>query len=269
MPDSSSSITRADCPSGWLALKKLMWLVSTRRSRMPSAGDERDRDRRRRGRVRDAASRTSRSARIGSTRYLSCGVSRRLRLHQAQHRRHEHERDHEVDHDPDRRPDAERPDRDDVARGERQHAERRRRAGAEQRRRQVRDRRLERCLRRLVAALLVPVLHDVHVVGDREHDDQRDEHAGEHVVAVAEQRVEPERPQHADADRDDRQQHLAPRAERQVDGEQRDDEDRRRERALVVERDAVVGLADLEAAVVVRLHARRAAADRRGRGSAG
>jgi hypothetical protein len=30
MPDSSSSMTRADCPSGWLRLKKLMWLVSTR-----------------------------------------------------------------------------------------------------------------------------------------------------------------------------------------------------------------------------------------------
>ena len=37
----------------------------------------------------------------------------------------------------------------------------------------------------------------------------------------------------------------------------REEQDRRRELALVVERDAVVGLADLEAAVVVGAHARR------------
>ena len=30
-------MTAADCPSGWSALKKLMWLVSTRSRRMPSA----------------------------------------------------------------------------------------------------------------------------------------------------------------------------------------------------------------------------------------
>ena len=38
-------------------------------------------------------------------------------------------------------------------------------------------RRHERLLRRSVAPGFVPVLHDVHVVGDREDDDQRDEHA--------------------------------------------------------------------------------------------
>ena len=103
----------------------------------------------------------------------------------------------------DRRADAEGADGDDVAGGERQHAERGRAAGAEERRRQVRDGRLERASRPLVPPLLVPVLHDVHVVGDGEHDDERHEHAGEHVVAEAHQRVQAERPQHADADRDD------------------------------------------------------------------
>ena len=88
--------------------------------------------------------------------------------------------------------------RDDVARRERQHAERRRRARAEQRRRQMRDRRLERVLDVAVPPLLVPVLHDVHVVGDRQHDDERHEHAGEDVVAEPHQRIQPERPQHAD-----------------------------------------------------------------------
>ena len=145
---------------------------------------------------------------------------RRLRLHEREQRRHQDERDHEIDHDADRRPDAERPDRDDAARRERQHAERRRRARAEERRRQVRDRRLERVLDVAVPPLLVPVLHDVHVVGDGEHDDERDEHAGEDVVAEPHQRVEAERPEQADEDREHRQQGLAPRAERQVDGEQ-------------------------------------------------
>ncbi len=108
-----------------------------------------------------------------------------------------------------------------------------------------------------MAPLLVPVLHDVHVVGDGEHDDERDEHAGENVVAEPHQRVQAERPQQADEDREHRQQGLAPRAERHVDGENSDEQDWRREPALIVERDAVVGLADLEAAVVVGAHAGR------------
>ena len=147
----------------------------------------------------------------------------------------------------------------DVARRERQHAERRRRARAEQRRRQVRDRRLERLLYVAVPPLLVPVLHDVHVVGDRQHDDERHEHAREDVVAEAHQRVEAERPEQADEHGEHRQQRLAPRAEREVDRQHREEQDRRGELALVVERDAVVGLADLEAAVVVGADARRAA----------
>ena len=170
-------------------------------------------------------------------------------------RRHQDDRDHEVDHDADRGSDAEAPDRDDAARRERQHAERRRRAGAEERRNQVRHGRLERVRVVAAAPLLVPVLHDVHVVGNREHDDEREEHAGEHVVAVAHQRVEPERPENAGADRDHGDERLAPRSEGEVDRRQRDDHDRRHELPLVVERDAVVGLADLEGPVVVRLHA--------------
>ena len=143
-------------------------------------------------------------------------------------------------------------DRDDVARGERQHAERGRGAGAEQRRRQVRDGGLERLLAVAVPPLLVLVLHDVHVVGDREDDDERHDHAGEHVVGEAEQRVEPERPEHADRRANSVSTVLRHERNVSVDREDREQQDRRRELALVVEGDAVVGLADLEAAVVVR-----------------
>ena len=115
---------------------------------------------------------------------------RRLGLDEREQRRHQDERDREIHHDPDRRSDAERPDGHDAARRERQHAERRRRARAEQRRRQVRDRGLERVLDVAAPALLVPVLHDVHVVCNRQHDDERHEHAREHVVAEAHQRVQ-------------------------------------------------------------------------------
>ena len=48
---------------------------------------------------------------------------------------------------------------------------------------------------------------------------------------------------------------LPPRPEREVDRQNREEQDRRRELPLIVERDAVVGLADLEAAVVVGAHA--------------
>ena len=58
----------------------------------------------------------------------------------------------------------------------------------------------ERLLPVGVPPLLVPVLHDVHVVGNREDDDERHDHAGEDVVGEAEQRIEAERPEHADAD---------------------------------------------------------------------
>ena len=74
-----------------------------------------------------------------------------------------------------------------------------------QRRREVRDRGLERVLDVVHVAdpaLLVPVLHDVHVVGNRQHDDERHEHAREHVVAETHQRVQPERPEEADEDRE-------------------------------------------------------------------
>ena len=47
-------MTAADWPSGWSALKKLMWFVSTRKRRMPSAAtiDEPDRDRQHAARMR-------------------------------------------------------------------------------------------------------------------------------------------------------------------------------------------------------------------------
>ena len=71
----------------------------------------------------------------------------------------------------------------------------------------------------------------------------------------AHRRVEAQRPEHADADRDEDQQRLADRAEHPVERRQRDDQDRRRQVSRVRDRDAVVGLADLETAVVVRLEA--------------
>ena len=52
-----------------------------------------------------------------------------------------------------------------------------------------------------------------------------------------------------------RQQRLADRAEGHEDGDYGDQQDRRRELLLVVERDSVVGFADLQAAVVVRADA--------------
>ena len=63
--------------------------------------------------------------------------------------------------------------------------------------------RVNACVHVTQPLLFAPVLHDVHVVRDREHDDQRHEHAGEDVVAEAHQRVEPERPEHADGHRED------------------------------------------------------------------
>ena len=54
------------------------------------------------------------------------------------------------------------------------------------------------------AQLVIEVLDDVHVVGDGEHDDQRRQHAGEDVELEAHGRVEAERPEHADADGDER-----------------------------------------------------------------
>ena len=181
----------------------------------------------------------------------------RLGLHEREQRRHQDDRDHEIHHDPDRRADAKRPHGDDAARRERQHPECRRRTRAKERRHQVRDRGLERMLRiHRWPPLLVPVLHDVHIVGNGQHDDERHEHAREHVVAVPHERVQAERPEERDEDGEHRQHRLAPGAEREVDRQNREEQDRRRELALVVERDAVVGLADLEAAVVVRAHAR-------------
>ena len=115
----------------------------------------------------------------------------------------------------------------------------------------MRDRRLERLLDVPVPPLLVPVLHDVHVVGNRQHDDERHEHAREDVEAETHQRVEAKRPEQADEHGEHRQQRLAPRPKGEVDRQNREEQDRRGELALVVERDAIVGLADLEAAVVV------------------
>ncbi len=175
----------------------------------------------------------------------------RLGFHEREQRRHQDERDHEIDHDPDCRSHAERPHGHDVARREREHAERRRRARAKQWRRQVRDRRLERLFYTPVPPLLVPVLHDVHVVGNRQHDDERHEHARQDVEAETHQRVEAKSPEQADEHGKHRQQRLAPRPKGEVDRQHREEQDRWGELALVVERDAIVGLADLEAAVVV------------------
>ena len=61
------------------------------------------------------------------------------------------------------------------------------------------DARLERVLlaaRR--AQLVVEVLHDVHVVGDRQDHHQRRQHAGEHVVAEPHQHEQAHRPDDAD-----------------------------------------------------------------------
>ena len=181
----------------------------------------------------------------------------RLGLHQAQEGWHHHQRDGEIHHDADGRPDPERPDGHHVAHSQRQHSQRRGRARAEQGRGKVRDGVLERMLRIQVTAFLVPVLHDVDVVRDGEHDDERDDHAGQHVVGEAEQRVQPQRPEHAHRDRDERQQRFPERAKRDVDRQYRQQDDRRGECPLIVEGDAVVGFADLQAAVVVGAHTLR------------
>ena len=80
---------------------------------------------------------------------------------------------------------------------------------------------------------------------------ERHDHAAQHVVVEAEQVVEAERPDDADEHGAGREQRPPPRSEHRVDGDQRQRQDRRRELRLVGERDAVVGLADLEAAVEV------------------
>ena len=63
------------------------------------------------------------------------------------------------------------------------------------------------------AQLVVEVLHDVHVVGDRQDDDERRQHAGEHVVGEPHQHEEAHRPDDADEHGDDEQPRDAPRAE--------------------------------------------------------
>ena len=58
--------------------------------------------------------------------------------------------------------------------------------------------RLERLLGRPVPPRLAIVLNDVHVVGDRQHDHERHDHAAQDVVVEPEQVVEAERPDDAD-----------------------------------------------------------------------
>ena len=140
-----------------------------------------------------------------------------------------------------------------LARGQRQHAQRGGATGGQQRQEHVGHGRDER----LLAAAgplegLGVVLDDVHVVGDGQHHDQRDEHAAQHVEAEPHERVEPDRPQHADQHRPERQRGDPPRAEQDEQRRHRHQQDRRGERDGVGDGDPVVGLADLEAAVVVR-----------------
>ena len=102
--------------------------------------------------------------------------------------------------------------------------------------------------------LVREMLHDVHIVRHRQHQDQRGQHARQHVVLEAHQRVEAHRPDRADQDREDHEHRQPPGTEHHIDAEDHQDQNRRREHRRVRQRDAIVGLADLEAAVVVRLH---------------
>ena len=105
------------------------------------------------------------------------------------------------------------------------------------------------------AQLVVEVLHDVHVVGNSQDDHQRRQHAREDVVAEPHHHEQPHRPDDADEHGHDEDAGDAPRAEQHEDGGDGEQEDRRRQLLCVLEGDAVVGLADLEAAVVVHGHA--------------
>ena len=107
------------------------------------------------------------------------------------------------------------------------------------------------------AQILREVLHDVHVVRDGEDHHQRRQHAGEDVVGESHEHIQAHRPDEADDNRAHDQQREPPRAEHEEQRADGQEQDRRCEVSQIRLRDLVVGLADLEAAVVVRLHAVR------------
>ena len=269
MPDSLPSISRADWCSGCPAEKKLMWLVSTRSRRMPPIDTRRPAPRRASDEPRPPRRDRARPACIGPISQRSCGgaaVSAAARTPAASAPGPATSRSR-----PSRR--RRRRCRRSARRGRgwsratacRAPSCRWRRAAARTGTATVVDERLLAAAGR--ARALGVVLDDVHVVGDGQHHDQRQQHAAQHVEGEAHERVEPQRPEHAD-------EHAT-----SVSSVIRHERNSMKSAASVISRiggvnvygvgdgDAVVGLADLEAAVVVGARCPAAGGDRRPRGS--